>query len=109
MPSPSRRRSDRVSLTVLLEASGTDSHGQEFSEAAKTLLINRGGAVIVFGRELKTEQQIHIRRKAPSEAHRQSRVRHRQSNRATAGWVSLQCRDFGSRNGSLGSGLSGNH
>jgi hypothetical protein len=73
--SPSRRRSDRVSLTVLLEASGTDSHGQDFSEPAKTLLINRGGAVIVFGRELNPEQQIHIRRKTPSEAHRQSRVR----------------------------------
>ena len=75
MSSPSRRRSDRVSLTVLLQASGTDSHGVEFNEPAKTLLVNRGGAMIVFGRELKPEQQIHIRRKTPSEAHRQSRVR----------------------------------
>jgi hypothetical protein len=75
MSSPSRRRSDRVSLTVLLEASGTDSHGQEFSEPAKSLIISRGGAVIVLGRELNPEQEIHIRRKAPSEAQRQSRVR----------------------------------
>ncbi len=75
MSSPSRRRSDRVSLTVLLEASGIDSQGQEFSEPAKSLLISRGGAVIILGRELNPEQQIHLRRKAPSEAHRESRVR----------------------------------
>ena len=52
MASASLRRTDRVSLTLLLEASGTDSRDQEFKEPAQTLLINRGGAVIVFGREL---------------------------------------------------------
>ena len=71
----SRRMSDRVSLTVLLEASGTDARGQEFSEAAKTVMVSRNGALIVLARELKPEQQIRIRRKAPAEAHRQSRAR----------------------------------
>jgi hypothetical protein len=75
LPFPSRRRSDRVSLTLLLEASGTDSHGHEFKEPARTLLINRGGAVVILDRELMPEQQIHIRRQAPSESHRQSAVR----------------------------------
>jgi hypothetical protein len=75
MSSPSRRQSDRVSLTVLLEASGIDSHGQEFNEPAKTLMVSRRGAMVVFGRDLKPEQQIHIRRKAQTESHRQSRVR----------------------------------
>jgi hypothetical protein len=70
MTSPSRRRSDRVSLTLLLEASGTDSRGQEFKEPTRTLLINRTGAVIVFERELAPDQVIHLRRKAPGEAHR---------------------------------------
>ena len=64
MATASMRRSDRVSLTVLLEASGIDSQGQEFKERARTMLINRGGAVIVLDRELKPEQEIQIRREA---------------------------------------------
>ena len=52
MESASRRRTDRVSLTIFLEVSGTDSRGQEFKESAETLLINRGGAVILFGRNV---------------------------------------------------------
>jgi hypothetical protein len=75
MVSASLRRTDRVSLTLLLEVSGTDSRGQEFKEPAQTLLINRGGAVIMFGRELAPDQQIHIRRRAPSESHRGGEVR----------------------------------
>jgi hypothetical protein len=75
LPYPPRRRSDRVSLTLLLEASGADSQGQEFKQPARTLLINRGGAVVILDRELAPEQQIHIRRQAPSESHRQSPVR----------------------------------
>jgi hypothetical protein len=75
MESASLRRTDRVSLTLLLEASGTDSHGEEFREPARTLLINRGGAVIVFGRELTPEQRIRIQRRAASDAHRGSEVR----------------------------------
>jgi hypothetical protein len=69
------RRSDRVALTLLLEASGRDIHGQEFRDPARTLLINRHGAVIVLDRELAAEQRVHIRRKAPTEAHRESEVR----------------------------------
>jgi hypothetical protein len=68
MGTPSMRRSDRVSLTVLLEASGTDSSGQEFKEATRTLLINRGGAVIILERELKPEQEIKIRRQTGADA-----------------------------------------
>ena len=68
MGTPSMRRSDRVSLTVLLEASGTDSSGQEFKDTTRTLLINRGGAVIILERELKPEQEIQIRRQARADA-----------------------------------------
>jgi PilZ domain len=74
-PSPAKRRSDRVSLTLLLEASGKDTQGQEFKEPARTLLINRTGAVIVFPRELAPEQRIHLRRQAPTESHRETDVR----------------------------------
>src|SRR5579863_7221056 len=43
-----RRRSDRVSLTLLLETSGKDANGNEFKLSSRTLLINRSGAVIVL-------------------------------------------------------------
>ncbi|HTS13144.1 MAG TPA: PilZ domain-containing protein [Candidatus Limnocylindrales bacterium] len=69
------RRTDRVSLTLLLEATGRDVNGKEFKEAARTLLINRTGAVIVLNRELQPEQQIHLRRLAPAEVHREADVR----------------------------------
>jgi len=68
-PAP-QRRSDRVSLTLLLEASGRDARGQEFTEPARTLQINRNGAVILLDRELAPEQHIHIQRKQPGESHR---------------------------------------
>jgi PilZ domain len=75
MASAALRRSDRVSLTLLLEVSGKDIHGNQFKDSARTLLINRTGAVIVLDRELQAENQIHIRRQAPTEAHRESNVR----------------------------------
>ncbi|MGA8224701.1 MAG: PilZ domain-containing protein [Candidatus Acidiferrales bacterium] len=75
MASPAMRRSDRVSLTLLLEASGKDINGKEFKEPARTMLLNQSGAVILLDRDLAAEQQIHIRRLAPAEAHRQGTVR----------------------------------
>jgi hypothetical protein len=75
MDAPGERRSDRVSLTLLLEASGRDIHGKEFKDPATTLLINRTGAVIVTGKDLAPDQTIHLRRQAPSETHRQGMVR----------------------------------
>jgi PilZ domain-containing protein len=75
MASASLRRTDRVSLTLLLEASGTDSNGQEFKATSRTLLINRGGAVIILDRELAPEQFVHLQRRSPHESHRRGQVR----------------------------------
>ena len=75
MASASLRRTDRVSLTLLLEVSGTDSRGKEFKAPARTLLLNRGGGVIIFEGELAPEQRIHIQRRAASESHRKTEVR----------------------------------
>src|SRR6202046_4078882 len=75
MESPSMRRSDRVSLTVLLEASGTDSLGQEFKDRDRTVVINRWGAVIVRERELKPEQEIQIRRQSGADSQKIVRAR----------------------------------
>ena len=63
MPSAAARRSDRVSLTLLLETTGTDRHGHEFRTHAQSV-ISYGGAVIVLDRELQANQEIHIQRKA---------------------------------------------
>ncbi len=56
------RRSDRVSLTLPIHASGLDSDGQEFAEAARTAVINRHGGVIVLHRKLVAAQELLIRR-----------------------------------------------
>ncbi|MFZ3217921.1 MAG: PilZ domain-containing protein [Candidatus Acidiferrales bacterium] len=75
MATAAQRRSDRVSLTLLLEASGKDVNGEEFAQPARTMQINRTGAVILLDRELRADQHILIKRLAPSEVHRQSNVR----------------------------------
>ena len=75
MATAAQRRSDRVSLTLLLEASGKDINGEEFAQPARTMQINRTGAVILLDRDLRPDQQILIKRQAPSESHRQSQVR----------------------------------
>ena len=70
-----QRRTDRVSLTLLLDVSGIDSQGQEFNSPARTLQINRNGAVIILDRDLKAEQRLNIQRRAPSESNRRGEVR----------------------------------
>ena len=69
------RRSERVSLTLLLDISGKDVQGQEFSELGSTLLINQHGAVILLARDVAPDQMIHIQRRAPGENHRQAQAR----------------------------------
>src|ERR1700722_1665894 len=75
MSSASLRRTDRVSLTLLLEASGQNGKGEEFKLPARTLLVNRGGAVIVLDQDLAAEQFVHLQRRAPHESHRKGQVR----------------------------------
>lgn len=75
MSSPSLRRTDRVSLTLLLEVTGKDTAGRDFKEPAKTLLINASGGVVILNRELRNDQTIHLRRQSPTEAHREADVR----------------------------------
>lgn len=75
MTSEGVRRSDRVALTLLLEASGHDVNGEQFQELARTLLLNRHGAVVVLDRELAPEQRIHLRRRTPLESHREGEAR----------------------------------
>ncbi|HWG58101.1 MAG TPA: PilZ domain-containing protein [Candidatus Acidoferrales bacterium] len=71
----SGRRTDRVSLTLLLEVSGTDSHGQPFKEPSRTLLINRSGGVILLEKDLAAGQEIRLRRQDQSGPKREGAVR----------------------------------
>jgi hypothetical protein len=75
MDPASPRRSDRVSMTLLLEVSGRDVHGKEFKVPTRTMLISRHGAVLVLPTDLAPDQQIWIQRRAAGEAHRQGHVR----------------------------------
>jgi hypothetical protein len=72
---PGQRRTDRVSLTLLLEASGRDVHGNDFKQPAQTLLLNKTGGVILLDRDVAPGAQIHLRRRSPSEAHREGDAR----------------------------------
>lgn len=69
------RRSDRVCLTLFLEAEGRDEAGQEFVEPARTLLISRHGGVLLLNRLLKPDEVLLVRRKWSHEAHRKGPVR----------------------------------
>ena len=69
------RRSDRVCLTLLLEASGRDAEGHEFVEPARTMLISRHGGVIVLNRNLAADQEIKLRRTHEAEKHRSAVIR----------------------------------
>ncbi|HKQ88465.1 MAG TPA: PilZ domain-containing protein [Candidatus Acidoferrales bacterium] len=75
METEAPRRSDRVSIRLLLTVSGTDIEGKEFSEPASTMLINRHGAVILLTRDVAAEQRVLIQRRAPSETQRQAHAR----------------------------------
>jgi hypothetical protein len=61
MPATNTRSSDRVSLTLHLEAFGTDQSGQEFAEPARTQLVSRGGAELVLKRQLAIGQTLRLR------------------------------------------------
>jgi hypothetical protein len=61
MSATNTRSSDRVSLTLRLEAFGTDQSGQEFSEPARTQLVSRGGAELVLKRQLAVGQTLRLR------------------------------------------------
>lgn len=61
-PSRSKRKSDRVSLSLPIVVSGTDlAGGRDFVENARTQLVSRTGATIVLSRVLGPEQTIFIR------------------------------------------------
>jgi hypothetical protein len=61
METNTTRRSDRVSLELPLQLSGTDSLGQGYIEEGRTLLLSRHGAKVVLNRKLQPNQELTVR------------------------------------------------
>jgi hypothetical protein len=61
METNTTRRSDRVSLELPLQLSGTDSTGQGYIAEGRTLLLSRHGAKIVLNRKLSPHQELTVR------------------------------------------------
>ncbi len=55
------RRSDRVSLELPIQVSGTDALGEAFLDNARTVLVARHGAKILLPRKLAPEQELTIK------------------------------------------------
>jgi PilZ domain-containing protein len=55
-----KRRSDRLILTVPLVVTGTDPQGRTFKKDARTIILNRHGALIQISSPLRTGQRIRV-------------------------------------------------
>lgn len=84
MDSRSNRRSDRISISFALEAMGTDAEGRPFLETARTVVVNRHGALVSLNHKLRTGQLVTVRRRGTDGAVRQTDVRVVACERETA-------------------------
>jgi hypothetical protein len=75
MDSRSNRRSDRISISFTLEAMGTDAQGRPFLETARTVVVNRHGALVALNHKLRAGQQVTVRRRVTDGSIRQTEVR----------------------------------
>ncbi len=75
MDSPSNRRSDRISISFTLEAMGTDAEGKPFLETARTVVVNRHGALVALSHKLRVGQAVTVRRRVTDGSIRQAEVR----------------------------------
>ena len=61
-PSDLIRRSDRVQISIAVEAVGTDLHrGRPFCQRGQTVVVSRHGAAIALNYALVTDQELTIR------------------------------------------------
>ncbi len=54
------RRSDRISLELPIDVSGTDGVGRAFMDETHTVLLSRHGAKIVLARKLAPDQEFNV-------------------------------------------------
>ena len=69
------RRSDRISISFTLETMGTNAEGRPFLETARTVVVNRHGALVSLNHKLRVGQTVTVRRRANDGSIRQTDVR----------------------------------
>lgn len=75
MGSWANRRSDRISISLALEASGIDAENRPFIDTARTIVVNRHGALLALDRALRLEQTIRLSRQTSDGSRREAEVR----------------------------------
>lgn len=75
MDSRSNRRSDRISISFMLETMGTNAEGKPFLETARTVVVNRHGALVSLTQKLRVGQTVTVRRRTSEGSIRQADVR----------------------------------
>ena len=65
---PGRRRSMRVLLSVPIHVSGKSPENKDFTEEARTLVVNAHGALISLAAPVVTDQSIMVENKATHQA-----------------------------------------
>lgn len=69
------RRSDRITITLSVEATGIDSENRPFIDTATTIVLNRDGALLSLQRELQVGQTISLRRRLADGTKREVKAR----------------------------------
>src|SRR5579859_3352379 len=75
MGSRSNRRSDRISISLPLEATGIDAENRPFIDSAATVVVNRHGALIAIKRPLRIGEVIRVSRELFDGSRREAEVR----------------------------------
>lgn len=75
MGSRSNRRSDRISISLPLQAAGIDAENRPFIDTATTIVVNRDGALITLDRPLRIDQVLRVSRQLFDGSHREAEVR----------------------------------
>ena len=56
------RKSDRISISIGIQVSGTDLAGQHFSDVVQTVMVSRNGCCLLSKRSLAPGQKIYLQR-----------------------------------------------
>ena len=75
MGSRSNRRSDRISISLPLQAAGIDAENRPFIDTATTIVVNRDGALITLDRPLRIDQILRVSRELFDGSRREAEVR----------------------------------
>jgi hypothetical protein len=75
MGSRENRRSDRISVSFSLDVAGVDAENRPFTETARTVVVNRHGALLTLKHRLRMEQELTVQRQHTDGTAREAQVR----------------------------------